>query len=505
MRRFIALVTALVLCVVCTLVSAGAVQTELSAAAADVDAASAAVEAVTVPRIDVVTEGGNGASLQKADGYVNAQITITDTDGSVLSNSVSFKVRGNSTAMESVLKKSFTFKFSKKTEVLGMGKGKKWAMLSNVFDPTLLRNMTIFDLARELELPYTSEQRVVELWLDGSYHGCYVVYEPVQEGKDRVNIDIESNDGKKDFLIEYEATRNETDVTYLSVSGMRFAVSEPEEPTEDQLAYITGVMTDIVNTLKGADEAQVREKIDVDSFAAYYLLNEYAKTLDFAFSSVFFFYQDGKLYAGPAWDYDLSTGNVNNTLTSSAVKASYPTDGFMHDKTNFYRWLCDKDWFQDEIKDVFNAHSEYILNIAADGGLLDTMRARYSDVIDHNYTRWNVAKWWMNYQRKPLKTYEENYAVLKNWCAERGAWLAEYYRIDEEPEILLGDADGDGLVTILDATAIQRHLANLETKVFVESAADTSGNGDVDILDATAIQRWLANFPDYEAIGQPIG
>lgn len=33
--------------------------------------------------------------------------------------------------------------------------------------------------------------------------------EPVQQGKDRVDIDIESNNGMKDFLIEYEYNREE--------------------------------------------------------------------------------------------------------------------------------------------------------------------------------------------------------------------------------------------------------------------------------------------------------
>ena len=40
--------------------------------------ASAGEAAVSVPKIEIVTENGNGASLQKADGYVNAEITITD-------------------------------------------------------------------------------------------------------------------------------------------------------------------------------------------------------------------------------------------------------------------------------------------------------------------------------------------------------------------------------------------------------------------------------------------
>ena len=60
-------------------------------------------------------------------------------------------------------------------------------------------------------------------------------------------------------------------------------------------------------------------------------------------------------------------------------------------------------------------------------------------------------------------------------------------------EILLGDADGDGEVTILDATAIQRKLAGLPT-AFVEAASDADEDGEVSILDATEIQRFLVGL-----------
>lgn len=479
----------------------------ISAAADDGSAgvASVGTAAVAVPRIDIVTDDGVGASLQKTDGYVGASITITDTDGSVLSGNISFKVRGNSTALESVGKKGFTFKFDKKTEVLGMGRGKKWALLANCFDPTLLRNYVVFDLAQELGLPYTSEQRIVELWLDGSYHGCYTVYEPVQEGDDRVDIDIESSGGKKDFLLEVEATRIEDDVTYITVGGIRFAVSEPEEPTDDQTAYITDVMNDIMSVLGNGTEEEIRAKIDVPSFAAYYLLNEYAKTLDFGFSSVFFFYQDGRLYAGPPWDYDLSMGNANSNLSSQKCKKTSVPEGIMQNGEHLYRRLCSMDWFTEEVKNVYREHYDYISGIACDGGLLDSLRTQYADVIDRNFRRWNVGRWWMNYQKPPLATYEENYVFLKNWCAERNTWLTGYYDLFPEPVLIIGDADGDSKVTILDATVIQRHLASLTTKTYIEQAADADENGEVDILDATVIQRWLAGFTDHPAVGTPIG
>lgn len=460
--------------------------------------------APSVPRIEITTELGNGKTLQKADGYVNARISITDIDGSVIGGDVLFKVRGNSTALSSIEKKSFTFKFDKKTAVLGMGKGKKWALLANCFDPTLLRNFAVFDFAREMGLPYTSDQRFAELWLDGEYRGCYAVYEPVQEGKERVDIDIESNGGKKDFLIEYEATRVEDDVTYLTVSGLRFALKEPEEPTSEQLAYVTDIVTDIINTLKAGSEDEIRAAVDVDSFAKFYLLNEFAKTNDFGYSSVFFFYKDGRLYAGPVWDYDLALGNLNAELNSSTAKAAAVSDGIMQTAKNLYRYLTDKQWFMNEVRDVYARNYFYIEDIGADGGLLDRLREQYSEAFDRNFTLWRVNRWWLNYQRKPLATYDENYALLKSWCAERHAWLAAYFGLEKQ-SYLLGDADNDGIVTVLDATRVQRYVAGYTMPDdFSESTADSDEDGAITVLDATVIQRHLASFDVAHPVGETI-
>ena len=155
-----------------------------------------------VPQIHIETENGNGTALEKADGYVQAKISITDPDGSVLEDNVSFKVRGNTTALYWVKKKAYTFKFAKKKELYGMGKGKKWVLLANAFDPTLMRNYLAFDTARELGFAYVPGQKITELWIDGAFRGCYTLMTPVQEGKDRVDINIENG---KDFMVELES------------------------------------------------------------------------------------------------------------------------------------------------------------------------------------------------------------------------------------------------------------------------------------------------------------
>ena len=57
---------------------------------------------------------------------------------------------------------------------------------------------------------------------------------------------------------------------------------------------------------------------------------------------------------------------------------------------------------------------------------------------------------------------------------------------------ILGDADSDGIVTILDATWIQRALAGIGAPAdFNEAAADVDGDESVTILDVTYIQRYL--------------
>ena len=76
--------------------------------------------------------------------------------------------------------------------------------------------------------------------------------------------------------------------------------------------------------------------------------------------------------------------------------------------------------------------------------------------------------------------------------------------LSKEQTGILGDADDDGEVTILDATTIQRTLASLPVESFNEAAADADGDGEVTILDATSIQRYLAGLAAYEGIGKPV-
>jgi len=71
-------------------------------------------------------------------------------------------------------------------------------------------------------------------------------------------------------------------------------------------------------------------------------------------------------------------------------------------------------------------------------------------------------------------------------------YTASLYK-DKTP--LLGDVNLDGNVNIRDATAIQKHLANIETiEGLGKPASDYNQDGKITIQDATAIQKKIANI-----------
>ena len=61
---------------------------------------------------------------------------------------------------------------------------------------------------------------------------------------------------------------------------------------------------------------------------------------------------------------------------------------------------------------------------------------------------------------------------------------------------LYGDVDGDGKITICDATLIQRDKAKLmQLSTFQQELADVDSDSEVSVLDTTYIQMYLAEIP----------
>ena len=67
----------------------------------------------------------------------------------------------------------------------------------------------------------------------------------------------------------------------------------------------------------------------------------------------------------------------------------------------------------------------------------------------------------------------------------------------ESEDILYGDVNNDGIISVVDATLIQRYNADLITLTDEQlKCADVNFDGKVDILDSTLICKYVAELID---------
>ena len=99
---------------------------------------------------------------------------------------LSVKGRGNSTW--NYPKKPYALKLDKKSEMLGMKKHKRWCLLANWMDRTLMRNAVAFEISRHTGLDWTPDGRFVEVILNGEHLGNYYLCEQIKVDKNRVDV-----------------------------------------------------------------------------------------------------------------------------------------------------------------------------------------------------------------------------------------------------------------------------------------------------------------------------
>ncbi len=103
--------------------------------------------------------------------------------------------RGNGTWTESSttnkdggLKNPYNVKLAKSTSLLGMGSAKKWCLLANVNDGTLIKNQLTYDFADYIGIKYQPHCKPVDLYVNQQYLGSYQLAEKVEIKSNRINI-----------------------------------------------------------------------------------------------------------------------------------------------------------------------------------------------------------------------------------------------------------------------------------------------------------------------------
>ena len=72
-----------------------------------------------------------------------------------------------------------------------MEKNKKYSILANYQDDSLARNRILYDLSDAVGLPYASDSRFVDFYVNGFYRGSYQMCEKVEPGSLVPEVDDE--------------------------------------------------------------------------------------------------------------------------------------------------------------------------------------------------------------------------------------------------------------------------------------------------------------------------
>lgn len=367
----------------------------------------------------------DGVAIDSKEDYVKGVASIIGGENypDLVEAEMKIKGRGNSTWWQGGVwgKKPYQIKFDDKTKVLNIPKDKKWVLLAELSDKSLIRNKISREMGDISRFDYVPKAEYVELFINDQHAGTYLIGQKVEESKNRVNI------GDKGYLIEIDQTnRIDEDDVYFTTDGWSkfpsnlFNIKEPSlELNSSEYNLIKNHIIDFEEALFGDNftdaDLGYRAFIDLDSFIDWYLINEICKNQDAAtYSSIYFNYIPGeKIKMGPLWDFDLAYGNVDYS------NATYP-EGF-HIKSNpWYKRMFEDPYFNSLVKDRFlyyETNLDMLLN------KIDLIEKYLEKSQQKNFEIWPILGQYVWPNPVYYDTHHEEVEHLKDWIEQRMTWL----------------------------------------------------------------------------------
>jgi len=410
-----------------------------------------------LPQIIVNTNGGTIVDEPKID----AQITISKADVVSFEGSIGIEFRGASS--QTFPKKSYGLETRDENNedftvsLLGLPEEEDWILYGPYSDKSLMRNILIYDLSRDIEM-YASRSLFVELTINNVYQGVYVFMEKLKRDSQRININKlkeDENSGEDltgGYILKIDKTAgtnlgegynelNSFASSYAPPNAsldqkINFLYEEPdaEDITLEQKDYISSYVADFENALASNDfkdpTSGYAAYIDVPSFIDFFLLNEISNNVDgYRLSTFMHKDKNGKLKMGPIWDFNLAFGNANycggGDTNVWAYKFNERCSGDFWQIPFWWDKLLQDPAFVSELKNRWatlrgDAFSEAAILAKIDGY---NNALKKAGAIDKNFETWDILGLYLWPNNFVGNTFTEENNYLKDWVRDRLNWM----------------------------------------------------------------------------------
>ncbi len=413
----------------------------------------------------VVSEGLINSVTKGVDKTISADCTFTVELGEnseiinakgtefteVIDQPATIKLRGNSTLHQP--KKSWNIKLASKSKVLDMPSDKSWVLLASYDDKSMMRQYLGYELGLTLNnTGYTTQSRFANVFVDGKYNGVYLLMEKIKISKDRLNIksfeDIYEDDPVNvnytgGYIMELDSRQanyggDEPASVVFQGGNWWFCFKDPDDDflvgdlSNGAKNYMSNYFNKFRDSLNNVSSGEYKEYIDVDSFIDWYLVMEIMKNLDAAGNTSIYCYKEadtivngvttekGKLYMGPLWDFDISSGNMNY---SDSCKD--PTGWHIRGSFWFANLFNDPSFVQA----VKERYTEW-RNTGFDPlKLIADTEAYVSPSMEDNFEYWDMLGMYFWPEPDVLHSYDAYVDQLYNWMDARLEWMDGQYLI----------------------------------------------------------------------------
>lgn len=330
-------------------------------------------------------------------------------------------ISGHGNAWQFYEKRAYDIELRNQGTLAGIDGGTKWKLLHLSNDGDKIHSKLAFDIADILGAEYTPQAIWVNLYLNGEYHGMYLLTTAARD--QNVFKTPEAVFLEKDLQDRYEIEEH-----IISKEGNGFVIHRPNNVTVEKKSAILEDVNKIERSIAAGEPDQ--ELIDLDSFAVQFLVDEIAFNSD-GFETSAYLYQLAEgtcFYAGPAWDYDAGFGEALHVDPKLSNVQGSVLDGEPTELT----------WYQ-----KLYEQPEFLRLVAAKyEAALPELKELYEETIDlyADYIAASVkndeVRWKGNFQTMPktgvYQTWENNLRYLKYFTMNRYNALKERWNIEAE-------------------------------------------------------------------------